>query len=194
MSQTETPMTPRRPNNRAGRTLLVKPSGASFNPSVFDAMTGLQTTHHTDKSNSYFLTFSTPQESLEGLKYLKKTCGQDVRVKFAHYRVFFKLDGLTDASDYNTVKMAHTALVCSTGANVLYYRLYRKNNTYLECGDFTIDTKEGFNSLMNSETGGLKVFSFEADGNTYSGTHFRYKKTDTMNRTNQQSQLATLDA
>ena len=62
------------------------------------------------------------------------------------------------------------------------------------CGDFTIDTKEGFNSLMNSETGGLKVFSFEADGTTYSGTHFRYKKTDTMNRTTQQSHTATLDA
>ena len=160
----------RRP--RAGRTLLVKPSDNQFNASVFNGLQGLVTTHHTEKSNSYFLTFTTAQDSLDGLKHIKKTCGRDVRVKFAHYRVFFKLEGLTDSSDYNTVKTAHTALIQSTGANVLYYRLYRKNNSYLECGDFTVDTKDGFDALLSADQ--HKSFSFD----NLNGTHYRYKKND----------------
>ena len=160
----------RRP--RAGRTLLVKPSDNQFNVSVFNGLQGLTTTHHTEKSNSYFLTFTTAQDSLNGLKHIKKTCGRDVRVKFAHYRVFFKLEGLTDSSDYNTVKTAHTNLIQSTGANVLYYRLYRKNNSYLECGDFTVDTKEGFDALLSADQ--HKAFSFD----NLNGTHYRYKKND----------------
>ena len=160
----------RRP--RAGRTLLVKPSDNQFNASVFNSHQGLTTTHHTEKSNSYFLTFTTAQDSLNGLKHIKKTCGRDVRVKFAHYRVFFKLEGLTDSSDYNTVKTAHTNLIQSTGANVLYYRLYRKNNSYLECGDFTVDTKDGFDALLSADQ--HKAFSFD----NLNGTHYRYKKND----------------
>ena len=162
----------RRPRPRTGRTLLVKPSGNQFNATVLDGLQGLTTNHHTEKSNSYFLTFTTAQDALNGLKHIKKECGRDVRVKFAHYRVFFKLEGLTDSSDYNTVKTAHTNLIQSTGANVLYYRLYRKNNSYLECGDFTVDTKEGFDALLSADQ--HKTFSFD----NLNGTHYRYKKND----------------
>ena len=62
MSQNQTPQTSqqnRRPRARAGRTLLVKPSDNQFNASVFNGLQGLTTTHHTEKSNSYFLTFTT---------------------------------------------------------------------------------------------------------------------------------------
>jgi hypothetical protein len=173
-NQTTTSQTPRRPRSRAGRTLLVKPSSTTFDAHVFDGLTGLTSTHHTEKSNTYFLTFTTPQDSLNALKQVKKTCGQNVRVKFAHYRVFFKVEGLTETSDYNTVKTAHSKLIQSTGATVLYYRLYRKNNQYLECGDFTVDTKDSFDKLLSAEHN--KTFSF--DGLT--GTHYRYKKTDTQ--------------
>ncbi len=159
-----------RPRTKAGRTLLVKPT-STLSDSAFSGFTGLTSTHHTDKSNSYFLTFDTPKNALDALRNIKKTHGKDVRVKFAHYRVFFKVEGLTDSSDYNTVKTAHTTLVQSTGANVLYYRLYRKNNSYLNCGDFTIDTKEGFDALMNSES--LKAFTLEGG---LTGTHYRYRR------------------
>lgn len=169
-SQTNSSHQNRRP--RAGRTLLVKPFNENFNASVFNDLQGLVTTHHTEKSNSYFLTFTTIDDSLAGLKHIKKTCDRDVKVKFAHYRVFFKLEGLTDSSDYNTVKATHSNLIQSTGANVLYYRLYRKNNNYLECGDFTVDTKEGFDALLSADH--HKTFSF----NNLNGTHYRYKKTD----------------
>ena len=179
MSQEPGIQNSQRPRTKAGRTLLVKPT-STVADNTFSGFTGLTSTHHTDKSNSYFLTFDTPKNSLDALRNIKKSHGKDVRVKFAHYRVFFKAEGLTDTSDYNTVKTAHTTLVQSTGANVLYYRLYRKNNTYLNCGDFTIDTKEGFDALMNSDS--LKNFTLEGN---ITGTHYRYR------RDNQQADAQT---
>jgi hypothetical protein len=162
---------PRHPRSKAGRTLLVKATNTQFDTKIFEDMVGLTSKHHTEKSNTHFLTFKTPQEALTGLKAIKAT--GNARVKFAHYRVFFKAEGLNDKSDYNTVKNEHSALVTKeTGANVLYYRLYRKGNNFLGCGDFTIDTKDGFDKLLNAE--GLKNFSVAG----ITGVHYRYKKTE----------------
>ncbi len=158
-----------RPRTKAGRTLLVKPSNGSFDASVFEGLVGLTSKHHTDKSNSHFLTFSTPQEALGALKKLKSPT---IRVKFAHYRIFFKIEGLTESSDYNTVKTAHTEMVNKLGGpdSVLYYRLYRKDNKFIGCGDMTVDTKDVFDKLLSADN--LKNFK----GEGFSGTHYRYKK------------------
>jgi hypothetical protein len=164
--------TQRRPRTKAGRTILVKPSGSTFDASVFETLTGRQSTHHTEKSNSYFLTFATSKEALDALKTLKSKSGSSMRVKFAHYRIFFKMEGLVDSTDYNTVKNAHTKLISEKGGSeVLYYRLYRKDNKFLGCGDFTIDTKEAFDKMLNAEE--LKNFTLEGD---IKGVHYRYKK------------------
>jgi hypothetical protein len=161
-----------RPRTKAGRTLLVKPSNGNFEASVFEGLSGLTSKHHTDKSNSYFLTFTTPQDALTSLKKIKGI--QNARVKFAHYRIFFKMEGLTDSSDYNTIKTAHTEMVnkIATGGagGILYYRLYRKENKFIGCGEMTVDTKEVFDKLLSAEA--LKNFK----GEGFSGTHFRYKK------------------
>ena len=171
-----------RPRTKAGRTLLVKPSNGNFDASVFEGLAGLTSKHHTDKSNSHFLTFSTAQDSLAALKKIKGT--QNARVKFAHYRIFFKIEGLTDSSDYNTIKTAHTEMVnklAGTAGSVLYYRLYRKDNKYIGCGDMTVDTKEVFDKLLSADN--LKEFK----GDGFSGTHFRYKKNGEDNQDNQHS-------
>jgi hypothetical protein len=176
MSQTETQRT--HPRSKAGCTLLVKPSKQSSYESVFSGFEGHQSTFHTEKTNTYFVRYQTPQQALSALKSLKTSHGRDMRVKFAQYRVFFKLDGLTNETDYNTVKSAHTQLVLGeSGANMLYYRLYRKNDSYLGCGDFTVDTKECFDNLMNSE--GLKNFTLDG----MSGVHYRYKRNQQSNAT-----------
>lgn len=175
--------TKQHPRTKAGRTLLVKPSSNSFDASLFEGMGGLISKHHTEKSNSYFLTFSTAQEALAGLKKIKNT-NQSARVKFAHYRIFFKVEGLTDTSDYNSIKTIHTDMVKKLDGNggVLYYRLYRKENKYIGCGDMTVDTKEVFDKLISEE----HLKNFKAEG--FSGTHFRYKKTEgEHNHDNQQS-------
>jgi hypothetical protein len=159
-----------RPRSKAGRTLLVKPSNGNFDVSVFEGLAGLTSKHHTDKSNSHFLTFSTPQDALSALKKIKGT--QNARAKFAHYRIFFKVEGLTDSSDYNAVKTAHTDLINKLGGGVLYYRLYRKENKFIGCGDLTVDTKAVFDKLLSDE----ESKEFKTEG--FSGTHFRYKKTN----------------
>ncbi len=157
---------------KAGRTLLVKPSSNTFSTSVFDELTGLTSKHHIVKSDSHFLIFSSAKDALQALKKLKST--KNVRVKFAQYRIFFKMEGLTDTTDYNSVKNAHTELVKNIGGDVLYYRLYRKDNKFIGCGDMTIDTKDAFDKLIGSEENNLKQFKFD----NISGTHFRYKKTE----------------
>lgn len=167
------PQTTNKPQQRtkAGRTLLVKPSNTNFSTSIFDELTGLTSKHHIVKSDSHFLIFSSAKEALDALKKLKST--KNVRVKFAQYRIFFKMEGLTESSDYNAIKTAHTELVKNIGGDVLYYRLYRKENKFIGCGDMTIDTKDAFDKLIGSEENNLKQFKLD----TVSGTHFRYKKT-----------------
>lgn len=161
---------------KPGRTLLVKTPN-QLNESTFQKLDGYQTMFFAEKSHSYFVTFTTPELSLNAFNVLKAELGQLARLKFANYRVFFTLNGLENTSDYNMVKQTHSELVTKTSnCNVLYYRLYRKNEEFVGCGDFTLDTKEGFDATLNLE--GLKNFTF---GN-YSGTHYRFnKKVDSVN-------------
>jgi hypothetical protein len=179
MSNQENKQSQNRPRTKAGRTLLVKPSNGNFNASVFEGLTGLTSKHHTEKSNSHFITFNTPQEALAALKTIKNKSGQSARVKFAHYRIFFKVEGLTDTTDYNSVKTSHTEMINKLGGGVLYYRLYRKENKFIGCGDLTVDTKEVFDKLLSADD--LK--NFKAEG--FSGTHYRYKKNDDNHDTQQ---------
>lgn len=166
---------------KAGRTLLVRVQSNDFDSSMLSQMRGVSHTHHNESSNSFFLTFDTVKNSLSALRELKKNHGNDVRVKFAYYRVFFTMDGLESSTDYNTVKTQHRQLVNELSmGNVLYYKLYRKNDNYVGCGDMTVDTKELFDHLMSDENG-MKTFSLECGLN---GTHYRY-------RSNRQQQVAT---
>ena len=155
---------------KPGRTLLVKPTNTNFDASVLASLKGHTNTHHTEKSNTYFITFATADDANNAMKELK-----NARAKFAHYRVFFKIEGMTNAVDYNTFKTAHTELITKNSeSTVLYYKLYRKNDNYIGCGDFTVDTKECFDAVLNTD--GLKNFTVEG----LSGVHFRYKKNDTL--------------
>jgi hypothetical protein len=162
------------PRTKAGRTLLVKPSSNAFDTSVFDGLAELKSKNHIEKSNSFFLTFTSSTDALNALKTIKNKSSKNARVKFAHYRIFFKIEGLTDSSDYNAVKTAHTEMITKLGGGVLYYRLYRKDNKFIGCGDMTVDTKEVFDKIISDD--GLK--NFKTDG--FSGVHYRYKKNDTQ--------------
>ena len=164
---------------KAGRTLLVKVLNNNFSLPELD---GLQSEYFADKSQSYFLVFDNVTNSLNSLKLLKKNHESDVRVKFAYYRVFFTMNDLTNEQDYNTVKTQHKELIESNNGSVLYYKLYRKNNEYIGCGDLTLDTKESFDLLMSEES--QKKFSLECG---VSGSHFRYRNSSNQNLDNQHS-------
>jgi hypothetical protein len=155
---------------KAGRTILVKTiSGNSIDSSVFDSLTGLVSQSETKSSSSYFLTFDNVTNSVNAFRKLR-TDSTDYKVKFSYYRVFFTVNGLTDSSDYNQVKQDIVTWVGDkTKSSVLYCKLYRKDNKYLGCGDFTIDTIDGMNTLLAKE-GGLKEFTI----GQLSGTFYRY--------------------
>ncbi len=159
---------------KAGRTLLVSPTnGSSLSESTFSKLTGLTVTHST-KNGSYFLTFDDVQHALDSFRNLRQD-HPELRVKFARYQIFFTVTGLTDSSDYSTVKQNMTSFVeKESGANVLYFKLYRKGDKYLGCGDLTVDTKDAMDKLISKE-GSLKNYTV----GELSGTFYRYNKTQT---------------
>lgn len=153
-----------------GRTLLVKSSS-----SVSYDFEGLLNKAETKSTNSVFLTFDTKENSSKAYDKLLTMESEGVRVKYSYYRVFFTMTGLTDTSDYNVVKKDLTDHVESkTGSSVLYCKLYRKNSSYIGCGDFTIDTLEGMNKLLSKDSGN-KDYTL----GSLSGTFYRYNSTKT---------------
>lgn len=169
---------------KAGRTLLVSPSnGSSVSDSTFSGLTGLSVTHST-KNGSYFLTFDSVQNALDSFRKLRQD-HPELRVKFARYQVFFTVTGLTDASDYSQVKQDLTAFVeKESGANVLYFKLYRKGSQYLGCGDLTVDTKDSMDKLLNKE-GSLKNYTV----GSLTGTFYRYNKTQSKDQEQDQAEV-----
>ena len=167
---------------KAGKTLLVKAKdGKQVNESWITSLAGLVTDgmSKTEKTGSYFLTFSDVTKSLEALKQLKRDHEDDVMVKFAHYRVFFKFaNGLTQDTDYNIVKETHTGFVKEhTNSEVLYYKLYRsKEGGFLGCGDMTLDTKDALDTLLSKDS--HKEFDL---GNNMVGTFYRYDRKGSHN-------------
>ncbi len=158
---------------KAGRTLLIKPVNEEFNfdSLKLDEQQGLQSNILT-KSGARFLVFDNIDNSSECLKQLKGN--SEVLVKYAHYRLYFTMNGLEDDTDYNTIKALHMAYIKEhTNSDVLYYKLYKKNKeTYLGCGDLTIDTKEGMDILLQKE--GHKNFSLNND--QFTGQFYQYNK------------------
>lgn len=157
---------------KAGKTLLLKAKDDStIDEKWFESLDGLVSHNKTEKTGSYFLTFSDTGKSLDALKHFRKEHDKDLMVKFAHYRVFFTMENLKDETDYNSVKDRHVKFVTdNTGSEVLYYKLYR-NKSYLGCGDLTIDTKEALDKLLSQDQN--KEFDL-GDGNT--GVFYRYNR------------------
>lgn len=153
---------------KVGRTLLVKASqNNNLEESDFNAFDGLLSKFKTKSDNSYFLTFNTLDNAQKAYSVLNKNA--QLRVKYSYYRTFFTMKGLTPESDYNQVKKELSDYVkTKSGCDVLYCKFYRKDNNYIGCGDLTVDTLEGMNSLLNNE------FSFSS----YSGTFYRYNNSN----------------
>jgi len=160
---------------KPGRTLLVQKTSNSFDSSVLEGLEGLTSNHHTEKSNSYFLTFETLPHAMSAIRDLKADNSDSLRVKFAHYRVFFTLQGLTDSSDYSQVKNSHTEYITNLGGSVLFYKLYRKQGSFLGCGELTIDTKDTLDLLVDRE-GEHREFTLQVGDEQLTGIHYRYNR------------------
>lgn len=155
---------------KAGRTILVKSNDSlPIDGSIFDSFEGLTNKAETKSTNSFFLTFDSVTNAVSAFRTLR-TESSKYRVKFSYYRIFFTMDGLTESSDYNQVKKELMDYVAKqTTTTVLYCKFYRKDNKYLGCGDFTIDTLTGMNTLLAKDSGNNE-YSFDS----YKGTFYRY--------------------
>ena len=158
--------------SKPGRTVLVRGrDNVVIDNSWFDNLAGLETTFKSDSSETYFLTFDSSDNALTALKSLKVNHRNEVYVKFSYYRLFFTIEGLTENSDYNTVKTSHINFIKNnTDGDVLYYKLYRKDG-YLGCGDLTLDTRDALVSLLDSD--GLKNYDL---GNGLTGVFYSYNR------------------
>ena len=136
----------------------------------FKNLEGLQTVFKNKLGDSIFLVFDNVKNAVKGLKEVKYKYGvsHNLRVKFSYYKLFFKLNGLSNDDDYNTVKKGLLDMV-EDKASVLYCKLYCKDKKYLGCGDLTVDTLEGLNNLLSQENG-LKEFTFDK----YSGVFYKF--------------------
>lgn len=159
-----------------GRTLLFKPmNGTEMKEDYLSHFTGVVANTRTQTTGSYFVTFDTAENATSAYNYAKQHL-TDVVVKWSYYRVFFTMNGLseeqseTSQTQYNTVKESFVKfLEETTKSSVLYFKLYRKNGQFIGCGDFTLDTLDGMNILLD-KTSGLKQYSLDG----LSGKFFRY--------------------
>jgi hypothetical protein len=157
--------------HKTGRTLVVK----SDNDVSTEGFTGLINSVKSN-NNSYFFVFDTVENSTDAFKMLKTA---NHKVRFAYYRLFFTMTGLDDNASYNDLKEQHTQwIISNSDAQVLYYKQYRNGGKFLGCGDFTIDTKESMDKLLDKNT--LKNYSFDK----YSGVNYRYNKKNNKTQDN----------
>jgi hypothetical protein len=156
--------------SKYGRTLLLKPvNNFELTPDDLSKFVGVVSTNKTKTTGSYFVTFDSSSNAMEAYNYIKRSFN-DVLVKYSYYRVFFTMTGLTDTSDYNSVKQQLVDFVeTSSKSSVLFFKLYKKGGKFIGCGDFTLDTLDGMNVLLNRETG-LKTFALEG----LTGSFYRY--------------------
>ena len=127
------------------------------------------------KTESFFLCFDTVDNAVNAFQELDSSLnsGQhnDVLVKYAHYRIFFKINGITNDDDYNLVKEEHIKNIESnTNGKVIYWKLYKNGDNYLGCGDYTVDTLECLEHQLDPEKG--KTFKF----GKFDGVNYKFNK------------------
>jgi len=171
----------KKPYRKAGKTVLIKSvSEAQINDSILSNFEGIVNKSETKSQSSVFLTFDTIDNALKAVKYVRYN-NKDYIAKFSYYQIYFTINELNENCDYNEIKKVFSEYVESkTNSNVLYCKFYRKDNKYIGCGDFTIDTLEGMNILLNKELGN-KEYSFNIKDDKYNGVFYRFnsKKTTT---------------
>ncbi len=167
---------------KTGRTLLVIPSyNSSIDETLVSSLTGVESSF-TTKSNSLFITFDSIENSLSAFNKIRQDY-KHLKVKFSYYKLYFKVNGLTDSTDYSTAKnLLISHLEKEANCNVVYFKFYlgKTGNKFIGCGDFTVDTKESMDKLISKDSP-LKNFVLE----DLSGTFYRYNKLPNVNHDNE---------
>jgi hypothetical protein len=163
---------------KAGRTLLIKSKTSSpIDLSKYEPITGLLSKSDVNQHNSIFLTFDT----IENSELAFNLINPDYNVKYSYYKIFFTLSTNIDTNNYESTKNEVKSYIeSSTGASMLYCKFYRKNSSYMNCGDLIVDTIDAMKKLISKESN-LKQFNTSA----LTGTFYRFNnskyKTSTDN-------------
>ena len=154
---------------KIGRTIIVK-TNSNFSSKDLQGLSS----HVSVDNGKHFLVFDTIENSKNAFKVLKSN--NSLSVRYAYYRIYFTMSNLDDTTDYSVVKKNHIDWIsANSNASVLFYKLYKKDNKLIGCGDFTIDTKEDMDKLISKD--GIKNYTC---GN-HTGTFYRYNKKDDNN-------------
>ena len=149
---------------KPGRTIIVR-SNDLFSVENLNGLLQNNNVH----DGKYFLVFDTIDNAKNAFKLFKND--SKLSVRYAYYRIFFTMDGIDQKTDYSIIKRLHMNWITEKSlGQVLYYKQYMKDNKYLGCGDFTVDTKESMDKLLNKDE--FKTYSFDG----LSGTYYRYNK------------------
>jgi hypothetical protein len=159
----------KKPYKKAGRTLCINNDNMLLDISVFDNMdlNGLLSKTKTINNKTIFLVFDNIQNALTSLKILKS---KNFRVRFSYYKLFFTFTNYPENFDYNEFKNAICSFVTNKiPTNILYCKLYCKNNNFLSCGDLTVDTLDDMISILSKESD-IKDFKFD----NFSGSFYKF--------------------
>jgi hypothetical protein len=139
MNNTDNPNSNRKPS----RTLLVNDSTKSIDVSE---LTGL-VSHEKTPSNSIFLEFATIDDATAVFEKLK---ADDVRVKYAYYKLFIKFTSPVKELSYDSLKEKSKEVLQTdiNDINVVYFKLYKKNNELIGCGEVTVDRLSDVEKLI----------------------------------------------
>jgi len=144
---------------KAGRTLLVNDREKNIDVSQY---IGLVSSFKTS-SESLFMEFNTIESASSAFEALREN---NVRVKYAYYKLFIKITSELDKLTYDQIK---DAVRGSIDANILYFKLYKKDDRLLGSGDFTIDRLGDLNNLIK------KSFELEIKGIPLKFDIFRFR-------------------
>ena len=150
---------------RPGRTLLV----TNVPSSVELKYNGLVDLHRTE-NGSNFLVFDNVESATQAFSEISESGFQ---VKYSYYKVFFRLrDCDLETLEYDkmkdSIKKALTTL--NSNINIVYFKFYTKNNKLIGSGDFTLDTKEDLDSLVE-----LRELDVEVDGSQKKVSVYRFR-------------------
>jgi hypothetical protein len=161
---------------KSGRTLLIKTKTTEpLVLSKFDNFDGLVSKSEINQHNSLFLTFDSLAHAETAYNLIKS----EYNVKYSYYKIFFTLSTNIDTSNYEDTKnQIMTFIESKTNASMLYCKFYRKNSSYMNCGDLIVDTIDAMKLLISKESS-LKQFKIgNLSGTFYRFNNIKYKTPD----------------
>ena len=160
-------------HKKPGKTILIKYFDVDDMNKHEINFTGIENNTET-QNKSRFLVFDNIENSKEAFNELKNN--KSILVKYATYKLFFTIKDLNDSLEYDKIKQDITKYVTDKiDSDVLYFRLYRKNNIYLGCGELTLDTKDGMDKILDKDS---DIRNFTTEELNITGSFYRFKKSN----------------